>query len=466
MKAYHFPPGPEVRPLKALLSGRSPLGADRLNFMSRMFSDYGEAVRYRFGRLNIFLFFHPDAIHEVLVSQADRFYKSLLTKRLLGQLMGQGLLLTEDETWKRQRRLVQPAFHMKRIEAYAGVMVEHAARLAADWQRGPSTRDAAEEMMALTLGIVAKTLFDADVSGETGRVASAMARLQALVNQATQTILPLPDWVPTPLNMQGARARQVLDEIVMGMIDERRTSGEDRGDLLSMLLMAQDEEGTGGLTDREVRDEAMTLFLAGHETTALTMTWTWVLLAQNPRAEAKLHEELDRVLAGRLPAIHDLPDLPYTEMVVRESMRLYPPAYVVARYCIADAKIGGYDVPAGSALLLSPYVTHHDPRWWPNPQEFEPERFSAGWEERLPRYAYFPFGGGPRICIGNSFAHMEARLLLATLAQRFSLRVAPGQVIEPEPLITLRPKHGMRMEISAREAAAPLAAPKIQAVAA
>jgi cytochrome P450 len=218
-----------------------------------------------------------------------------------------------------------------------------------------------------------------------------------------------------------------------------------------MLLLAQDEDGTGGFSDRELRDEMMTLFLAGHETTSLALSWTWYLLSQNPAVEAKLHAELDRVLGGRVPALADLHNLPYTDQVIKESMRLYPPVYLVARTSAVDMRVGDYTVPARSSVLISPYITHRDPRWWPDPETFRPERFEPGWEESLPKYAYFPFGGGPRVCIGNSFAQMEARLLLATLAGRYTLRLSPGQRVEPEPLVTLRVRDGLRMQITPRQ---------------
>lgn len=260
----------------------------------------------------------------------------------------------------------------------------------------------------------------------------------------------IPERIPTPGNLRFRRAIRYLDALIYNIIQRRRANGEDTGDLLSMLLGVRDKETGEGMSDRQLRDEVMTIFLAGHETTANALSWTWHLLASHPEVEAKLHEELGETLAGRPPSVADLPRLRYTEAVVTESMRLYPPAWAFGREALEDCEIGGYRVPAGTQLIMSQWVAHRDPRYFDAPEMFRPERWESGLSERLPRYAYFPFGGGPRLCIGRSFARMEAVLLLATLAQKFRLRHVPGEYIAPQPSVTLRPKNGMRMVLSSR----------------
>jgi cytochrome P450 len=300
------------------------------------------------------------------------------------------------------------------------------------------------------LSIVARTLFNSDVSDHTSSIGEAMRVVQENATRASRQPVQLPTWVPTRRNRRGARARLALNEIIMRVIGERRASGQDMGDLLSMLLLAMDEDDGGQMTDKQVRDEAMTLFLAGHDTTANALTWTWYLLSQNPEAEARLHAELDSVLGGRVPTLDDLPKLRYTVMVVKESMRIYSPAWITSREAIDDVTINGYPIKKGSLVFVSPDLTHHDPHLFPEPEKFIPERFSEENEKKLPRYAYFPFGGGPRICIGQQFAMMEAALLLATIAQRYRLSLVPGHPVEMEPLITLRTRYGLRMNAAQR----------------
>jgi cytochrome P450 len=303
-------------------------------------------------------------------------------------------------------------------------------------------------MMRLTLQIVAKTLFDADVDDDAKEVGRALAALMELNSDFRKLILT-PTWLPTPRNIRAAVAIRRLDKIIFRFIAERRTSGKDAGDLLSMLLAARDEDGSR-MTDRQLRDEAITIFLAGHETTANALSWTWMLLSQNPAVETKLHAELDAVLAGRTPSLDDLPKLRYTGHVITESMRLYPPAWGMARVAIEDVEIGGYSIPKGCGVSLAQWVVHRDPRWFDAPEEFCPERWEGDLMKRLPRFAYFPFGGGPRQCIGNNFAVMEATLLLATIAQRFRIRLVPGHPVVPMPSITLRPRYGIRGKLEAR----------------
>jgi cytochrome P450 len=366
------------------------------------------------------------------------------------RLLGEGLLTSEGEFHLRQRRLAQPAFHRQRIAAYAATMVEYSDRACDRWQAG-ETRDVAREMMRLTLAIAGKTLFDADVESEADEIGEALTTTFALFNRLTLPFAQLLERLPLPATRRFQKARERLDATIYRIIDERRASGEDRGDLLSMLIAARDEEGDGsGMTDEQLRDEAMTIFLAGHETTANALTWTWYLLSQHPDIEARFHAEVDEVLKGGLPAAEDFPRLRYTEMVFAEAMRLYPPAWIIGRRALGDYRIDGYTIPARSILLMSQYVTHHDARFFPNPFRFDPERWAPEARESRPKFSYFPFGGGPRLCIGESFAWMEGALVLATIARRFRMRLAPGHPVEMQPLVTLRPKHGMRMIPEAR----------------
>jgi cytochrome P450 len=366
------------------------------------------------------------------------------------RLLGEGLLTSEGEFHLRQRRLAQPAFHRQRIAGYAATMVEYADRACDQWRAG-ETRDVAREMMRLTLAIAGKTLFDANVEGEADEIGKALTTTFDLFNTLTLPFRQLLERLPLPASKRFLKARERLDATIYRIINERRASGEDRGDLLSMLIAARDEEGDGsGMTDEQLRDEAMTIFLAGHETTANALTWTWYLLSQHPEIEARFHAEVDEVLKGALPTAEDFPRLRYTEMVFAEVMRLYPPAWVIGRRALSDHQIEGYRIPARSILLISPFVTHHDARFYPDPFRFDPERWTPEARESRQKFSYFPFGGGPRLCIGESFAWMEGALVLATIAQRFRMRLAPGHPVEMRPLVTLRPKHGMRMILESR----------------
>ncbi len=366
------------------------------------------------------------------------------------RLLGEGLLTSEGEFHLRQRRLAQPAFHRQRIAAYATTMVEYAARACDQWRAG-ETRDVARDMMRLTLAIAGKTLFDADVEGEADEIGEALTTTFELFNRLTLPFAQLLERLPLPATRRFQKARERLDATIYRIIDERRASGADRGDLLSMLIAVRDEEGDGtGMTDEQLRDEAMTIFLAGHETTANALTWTWYLLSQHPDIEARFHAEVDEVLKGEPPTAEDFPRLPYTEMVFAEAMRLYPPAWIIGRRALGDYRIDGYTIPARSILLMSQYMTHHDARFFPDPFRFDPERWTPEARESRPKFSYFPFGGGPRLCIGESFAWMEGALVLATIARRFRMRLAPGHPVEMQPLVTLRPKHGMRMILESR----------------
>jgi cytochrome P450 len=412
--------------------------------------DYGDIVYFKLGPQEIYFLNNPDCIRDVLVTNSRNFTKSR-SLELAKRLLGEGLLTSEGEFHRRQRRLAQPAFHRQRINGYAEVMVDYAIRTRDRWHTD-ATVDIGQEMMRLTLSIVAKTLFDADVESEAQQVGESLTAIMGLFNRVAAPFPQLLEKLPLPSNFKFQRARNHLDAIIYRIVTERRASGEDRGDLLSMLMLATDVEGDGtGMTDRQLRDEAMTLFLAGHETTANLLTWTWYLLSQNPDAEVKLHHEIDAVLGDRAPSAEDFPRLRYAEMVLAESMRLYPPAWAIGRRAIDDYEVKHYQIPARSVILMSPFVMHHDSRYFPDPFKFDPERWTPEAREARPRFSYFPFGGGPRVCIGEGFAWMEGVMLLATLAQRWRLRLQPGQRVEPRPMITLRPKRPIRMTIEERD---------------
>lgn len=448
MKAQRkLAPGPQR---KALGDQLMPMSRDPLNFMLKVAREYPDIATFKLGPQRTFLLSKPEYIEDVLVANDWNFLKGRGLQRAK-RVLGKGLLTSEGNFHRRQRRLSQPAFHRQRIAAYANVMAEYASRTRDRWTEG-ETRDIAQEMMQLTLAIVAKTLFDADVEREAQEIGQALTEVLAMFETFSSPLTDVLDKLPTQRNRRAQRGKQRLDETIYRIIAERRASAEDRGDLLSMLLLAQDtEEGSGGMSDEQLRDEVMTLFLAGHETTANALAWTWYLLSQNPEAEAKMHAEIDSVLAGKLPGVEDVQRLGYTERVFTEAMRLYPPVWVMSRRSVAACKIGGYHIPAESIVLLSQFVVHHDERYYPEPERFDPERWAPETKASRPKYAYFPFGGGPRLCVGEPFAWMEGILLLAVIAQRWKLRLVPGHPVRPQPLITLRPKDGMKMTIEGRE---------------
>lgn len=434
-------PGP-VGPLNGLRNLRA-FQADIVGFLSRVARNHGDFAQFDFGPFRMYLINHPELIRQVLVEDAPKYYKTRLTKALLKPSLGDGLLISDGERWRRQRKLIQPAFHAGRIAAYAATMTECAERAVAEWRPGEARRTD-HDMMELTLDIVIKTLFGEQLTPqERDDVGRSVDIGQKHVGESFKTIFRMPDWAPTRANRENRWALDAINTIIARFIARFRETGQDRGDLLSMMLASTDDGG--GMSDAQARDEAFTLIVAGHETTANTLTWTWYLLSQHAEAETALHAELDRVLDGRTPTVADLPALPYTDAVIKETLRLYPAAYVTSREPQEDVRVGAFEVPRGRTILISPYVTHHDARWFDEPDAFRPERWLGDLEKRLPRFAYYPFGGGPRVCIGNAFALMEARLLLAALARRWRLTVAPGHRVELDPLVTLRPKHGMRM---------------------
>jgi cytochrome P450 len=440
------PRGPRNLPV---IGNLAAFRARPIQFLARVARDYGDLPYFRLAKQDVYLVNHPDFVREILVTNQGNFTKSRVLQRAR-VLLGDGLLTSEGSFHVRQRRLVQPAFHRDRLAAYAQVMSEAAVRLRERWTDG-ATIEVSQEMMRLTLSIVGKTLFSADVESEASEIGEA---LTTVIKMFQMVMMPFSEYfekLPLPSVRRFEKARARLDRTIYGLIHERRKSGEDAGDLLSMLLLAQDEEALGtSMTDVQVRDEALTLFLAGHETTANALTWTWYLLSQNPECEARLHREIDSVLAGRVPEMADLPQLRYTEMVLAESMRLYPPAWAIGRMSKAPFQMDGVEIGAKSICILSPYIIQRDARWFPDPERFDPERWTAEARESRPKFSYFPFGGGARVCIGERFAWMEGVLVLAAVAQKWKLRLDAGQRVEPLPLITLRTKYGMRMTVVAR----------------
>jgi cytochrome P450 len=439
-------PGPKG---SLLLGVMSDFNRDTLGFITRCRDTYGDVVRMRFLYLTVHFLYHPDDIEYVLSTNAKNFLKSRsLRSPLFQRLVGRGLLTSEGEFWRRQRRLAQPAFHRQRINSYGEVMVNYTERMISMWKAN-DVKDIHREMMRLTLEIVVKTLFNADVSGDADRVGRILSEIvKPFASQATLKWIA-DNRLPTMTHRNFSRLADEIDTIVYRIIGERRTSKTDEGDLLSMMLQAQDEDDGGTMTDRQLRDEVMTLFLAGHETSALTLSWAWWLLAQNPDVEKRFHNELDKVLQGRPPTLEDYSRLKFTEMIAKESMRLYPPAFGVGREAIEEFEVSGFRVPAKSQIFMFQWATQRDPRFFSDPDQFKPGRWSEG-DQNLPRYAYFPFGGGPRVCIGNYFAMIENVLLLATIGQRFRLRRLDEQPLELYPAMSLRPRGPMNMRLELR----------------
>ncbi len=441
-----LPPGPKGKPFFGVFP---QFRKDPPRYLLSVARQYGDVAYFTMGSQKFYLLNRPEYVQDVLVTHNSKFQKSRIMQRSK-ILLGEGLLTSEGQQHLRQRRLVQPAFHRQRIAGYAAAMVECAGRTTARWTSG-ETRDISEEMMRLTLAIVAQTLFAAEVEEDADEIGRAMTDVLGMFDMMLIPFTEFLQKMPLPSMRRFERARSFLDRKIYSIINERRESGGDRGDLLSMLLLAQDEQGDGGsMTDTQVRDEALTLFMAGHETTANALTWTWYLLSQNPDVERRLNEELDSVLAGGSPTFDDLPQLTYTEMVFAESMRLYPPAWTLSRLAMQDHDIGGYSMPAGSLCLLSPYVMHRNAEFFPDPDRFDPERWTPEAKHARPKFSYFPFGGGPRICIGERFAWTEGILLLAAIGQRWRMRLDPGQRVDHLAQITLRTRYGMRMILETR----------------
>jgi cytochrome P450 len=441
-----IPPGPKGLPI---VGAAFDLRDDPLNSMRRMAREYGGVVRFEVMKRERILLNDPELIHEVLVMQHSKFHKSELTRRITARMLGQGLLISEGDFWRRQRRLVQPAFHRGRVNDYAAAMRELAEAHIRDWRDG-DRRNMSEEMMALTLGIAVRTLFGSELPVEAADVGRAMTFLMRYSLRRQRSPLRIPETWPTPKNRRANRELAFVDSLVYRIISERQASGNGHhNDLLALLMGAMDEDGSQ-MTRQQLHDEAMTLFIAGHETTAQMLSWTWYALSENHAAEDRLCQELRSALDGRPLSPADLGQLPYLRAVMNEVLRLFPPAYIMARETIEPVELGGYEFAPGTTILFSQWVTHRDPRWFEDPDAFRPERWLDGLEDRLPRGAYFPFGAGPRRCLGEGFALLEAATVIATIARRFSFRLLPGHPVIPEPLVTLRQRSGIHMQLHGR----------------
>ena len=445
-RALAPPPGPKGN---FLLGNLAAVSKDWVGFYSQCAKEYGDVVRVRYLHVPICLVMHPRDIETVLVTNPANFTKSA-DYRALARVLGNGLLTNEGKAWQHQRSLIQPAFRRENILSYAPVMTRATREMLNTWTAG-EPRNVHEDMMALTLDIVAQCLFGAEVTGVAERVGKAMKVVtDRFLTDAGQALL-LPFDLPDFLAPSRSRAINDLNKIIQSILDERRASNHARRDLLDTLLNVRDAESKP-MSDAQLRDEVMTLFLAGHETTAIALSWTCFLIAQNPEIEAKLVEELCEVLGDREPTIEDVPRLRYTEMILKESMRLYPAVWGIGRRAIADCEIGGYRVAAGTNIFVFQFLTQRDPRFFPNPDTFDPER----WREdpvrtgKIPRFAYFPFGGGPRVCVGASFAMLEATLLLAMIQRKVHLELVPGHVVKPVASVTLRPQNGIHVTVHRR----------------
>ncbi|MGF1675010.1 MAG: cytochrome P450 [Rivularia sp. (in: cyanobacteria)] len=427
------------------------LGSHPLEFLTDCGRNYGDIVPLQLGLTSACLIANPDYIEQVLKDR-NSFIKSR-GFRALKTLLGEGLLTNEGESWFRQRRLIQPVFHQKQINGYGKVMVEYSETITESWIDG-EIRDIHADMMSLTLKIVMKCIFNQDVSDkEAENVANALdVAMNWFESKRKQNFL-IWEWFPRPENIRYRNAISKMDESIYSIIQQHRDRNyqDQDNDLLSMLMQARSEDDNSQMSDRQLRDEVATLMLAGHETTANALSWTWMLLAQYPQVEAKLWDELKTVLDGRLPTVEDLPHLQYTNMVIKESMRLYPPVSIFGREAVEDYQVDGYQIPAGCVVMISQWVMHRHPKYFENSEEFIPERWENDLEKRLPKGVYIPFGDGPRICIGKGFAVMEAVLLLATIAQKYQLKLVENHPIVPQPSITLRPEHGIKVEISKRD---------------
>ena len=442
------PDGPRFNFALAIVAQMLPalFPFDPLAFGLETAQKFGDIAYYRLGPLRIYQLTHPDLARQILVEQPEKFYKPSILKRAFRPFAGEGLVTSDGALWKQQRKLIAPAFHHRQMAAYGDIMVAHATRLCDSFTDG-EVRDIGADMPNLTLGIVVHALFGTVLAADAGEIRQSTSAMLDAANQRLNKPLRPPAWVPTRRNLREKRALSRLDGVLNRLIHTRRASPESHHDLLSILLAAVDEDSGVRMSDQQLRDEMMTIFLAGHETTASALTWTWYLLSRHPEVEARLLEELRHALSGRTPTMTDLPQLPYADMVIREAIRLYPPAPGAAREPIEDVVIGGYNVPKGSLVMVNTYALHRDERFFADPERFDPERFAPGWEERIPRHAYLPFGGGPRICIGNGFAMMEARLVLATMAQRYKLSLESPDEIKPVQLVTIRPGGPVRMRL-------------------
>ena len=444
-------PSPRFRDLVSFLAFGSP--RDLLSFYMDTARQYGDIAHFGRGSYSSYFVVHPDYVKHVLQDKVRNYPKKNRFNDMLKPLTGEGLLTSDGEVWRRSRRLSQPAFHRQRLAGFATNMTEATQAMLARWaplaERGQAL-DVSREMQRVTLSIVGRALFSADIGADSDEMGRAVTSIFEHFNHRFRHPLSWPESVPTPRNRRFHTAIATIDSVSYRLIAEHRKADTDSGDLLSMLIAARDEETGQGLNDRQIRDEVGTFLGAGHETTAVTLAWVWYLLSKHPHVERQVHAEVEAVLGGRTPTVEDIPRLSYTRLVIQETLRLYPPAWGMSRGIAGDDTIDGYPIPAGALMVLSPYVTHRHPAFWDNPEGFEPERFTPERVAERPRYAYFPFGGGPRQCIGNEFALMETQLIIAMVVQRYRLQLVPGQHIEPDPIFTLRPSSGVQVTLHAR----------------
>jgi cytochrome P450 len=435
-----------------LIGNLPEFARDPLAFLDDLKRKHGDVARFSLGRSPSVLLSHPNDVGFVLLETGKSFHKGYQQGFSTPLVLGNGLVTSEGDFWRRQRKLSQPAFHAQRIGSYAQTMVQYALEMLDNWQPGQHL-DAHTEMMHLTQRIVAQTLFGQDTVEQTAELGIALDTIMREMDAEFTTLEGfVPGFVPTPSRTRLTAAVRQIEQLIVDVTQSRRQSRDQHADLLEMLLQARDDDGKP-MTDQQLRDEIITLYIAGHETTSNTLAWTWVLLAQHPSVRAKLEAELERVLSGRVPTFDDLRALTYTNAIIKESMRVRPPVWSISRVASVDVQLREYTIPKGTEIWLAQWVTHRDPRWFDDPLAFRPERWLEGpeqLEKRIPRHAYFPFGGGPRICIGNSFAQMEAVLLLATIAQQFRLTLRSDAQITPLASMTLRPKHGVavRLEVN------------------
>ncbi len=431
--------------------------ADPVGMLLRVMRDYPQMARMRFGPFSLHVVSDADLAKEVMVTRNRNFERPKNIRAILDAVSGVNLFNSNGEVWRRQRRLLQPAFHMRRIVGFVDTMHAETERLLRRWETNPAMAagqpvDVEQEMVWITLNIVGKALFGVDMQ-EAGRgqeMSAAFANNAAWIDHRLGNVLAAPLWMPTRINRDFKRSRATASRLIGQIIADRRQSEDEHDDFLQMLLDLRYDDTGEGMTDEQLVNESGAFFFAGHETTSNTLAWTWYLLAQNPQAEAKLHAELDQVLGGRAPALADLENLPYTRTVIEESMRLYPAAWATSRQAIEADQIGPYAIPAGAMVMINISGIHRSPAYWDNPDRFEPERFSPERAADRPRHAYLPFGQGPRLCIGNQFAMMEAQIILATLAQRYRLRTLPGFTAHAKPVFTLHVEGGLPMVVERR----------------
>lgn len=442
------PPGPKGRPLVGVAADvlKDPLG-----FFMKTFQEYGDIVYFRVGKRQFYMLSHPDYIQHVLQGN-HRNYRKADTYDKLRPFLGNGLVTSEGAYWLRQRRLIQPAFHRSRLPVFASVMTTASGEMLDRWQQSAQNGqplDVANEFMRVTLDIVSRAMFSTDTTGFSEEIGRSLPIVLDRTNDRFWALVDT-SGLPTPRNRRYWKALAALDRVVYQVIEERRGSKETPDDLLTMLLETVDEETGEQMTDQQLRDEVMTIYLAGHETTANALSWAHMVISQHPEVQRKLHAEVDEALKGRTPTFEDLPSLVYTRMVIDETLRLYPSVWTIARTPVTSDEIGGYPIAPGVNVSLSQYVTHRHPAFWDRPEDFVPERFSREQSEGRHPYAYFPFGGGPRLCIGNNFALTEATLILAMIAQRYQVEWVSDQVVDLQPVVTLRPRYGIKVRIRPR----------------